>query len=167
MSAPDLDWCGYLALAHRLAGSATATEQRIAEDTARARAAAEAAPATATLGDPLGAAAIAAVNADRRSALSRAYYSIYNQARLLVANIEPMYLSNSDDHKKMWHWFTTRPGKGRQIYTLGWGLRAKRNTADYDESARVRGPDVETAIKMAESVAKLVDEHAKMPAQRR
>lgn len=69
--------------------------------------------------------------AELRSAVSRAYYSAYNAARLHVSRIEPMFLSRADDHRKVWQWYAERPGSARQIQTIGQALRTTRNAADY------------------------------------
>lgn len=78
-----------------------------------------------------------------------------------------MYLSSSDDsHRKMWEWYKTRPGKGAQIYNLGWALRLNRNHADYDETKKFVDSDAELVIKKAESLAKLIAEHEAIPPRR-
>lgn len=75
-----------------------------------------------------------------------------------------MYLSSSDDsHRKMWEWYKLRPGKGAQIYSLGWALRLNRNNADYDEDKKFVDSDAEMVIRKAENLAKLVAEHEAIP----
>jgi len=73
--------------------------------------------------------------AELRSAISRAYYSAYNDARRCVSIKEPTYSFRDADHAKVWDWFASQAGQVAQVATLGGGLRRKRNQADYDASA--------------------------------
>lgn len=69
--------------------------------------------------------------AELRSAVSRAYYSAYNDARRYVRNKSPGFSGKDDQHWLVWDWFGEEPGQAAQIATLGSGLRKKRNEADY------------------------------------
>ena len=70
--------------------------------------------------------------AEHRSAISRAYYAAYNDARRYVRRKEPTYSFNDGDHRKVWDWFGNAAGPARSLVTTGTTLRRKRNAADYD-----------------------------------
>jgi uncharacterized protein (UPF0332 family) len=74
-------------------------------------------------------------DAELRSALSRAYYSAYQDARKYRAEKDLSFVISRRDpepHANVWNWYSTLPGKVAQVSTLGFGLRSKRNKADYE-----------------------------------
>lgn len=71
-------------------------------------------------------------DAEHRSAISRAYYSAYNDARRLVRNQDPMFQSADDQHGKVWDWFKGKPGRAGSVANSGNAFRRKRNQADYN-----------------------------------
>lgn len=157
MSAPDHDWCGYLALARRLASTASSIDSsatRPGPDQGATDSTASA-PATEEL---------AIANAARRSAVSRAYYAVFNRARELVQAQEPMFLSpKSNDHDVLWQWYR---GRSTQIFNVGQGLRRARNDADYNSHATLRAIDVDMTIRKAEQLAVTIAELAARPTRR-
>ena len=102
--------------------------------------------------------------AELRSAVSRAYYSAYNDARRYVRIKDPSYLPatrKDPDHWKVWDWFSQAPGKARQVATLGQALRTKRTEADYDvynQSANLANLKYEatTAVQKAGKILQLL-----------
>ena len=70
--------------------------------------------------------------AELRSAVSRAYYSAYNDARRYVRNKDAMFSGKDDQHSKVWDWFAAEPGQAPQVATLGKALRTSRDRADYN-----------------------------------
>ncbi len=80
--------------------------------------------------------ALPAEGASLRSAISRAYYSAYNDARQYLRSKDLNYnLSRNDSqHEKVWTWFSSQYGRVTQVATLGEALRKKRNNADYEST---------------------------------
>ena len=70
--------------------------------------------------------------AELRSAVSRAYYSAYNDARRYVRYKAPMFSGKDEQHWLVWDWFASEPGQAPQVATLGTALRKTRNRADYN-----------------------------------
>lgn len=99
--------------------------------------------------------------AELRSAVSRAYYSAYNDARRYVRGKDPSYLPanrKDPDHWKVWNWFSQAPGKAPQIATLGQALRTKRTEADYDVYNQLANLKYEatTAVQKAGKILQLL-----------
>jgi hypothetical protein len=94
-----------------------------------------------------------------RSAVSRAYYSAYNDARRYVRNKEPMFTFKDDQHWLVWDWFATAPGQAPQVATLGTALRKVRNKADYDVYKPMQHLKYEanTAVQKAAKILSLLD----------
>ena len=98
--------------------------------------------------------------AELRSAVSRAYYSAYNDARRFVRDKDPMYsLGKDEDHWKVWEWFATRAGKAPQVSTLGQALRRTRNAADYRSLANYKS-EASAAVSKARKILELIESFA-------
>jgi hypothetical protein len=70
--------------------------------------------------------------AEHRSAISRAYYSAYNDARKYVRGRDPTFSFKDEHHWKVWDWFQGESGQAATLANIGNTFRAKRNHADYD-----------------------------------
>jgi hypothetical protein len=97
--------------------------------------------------------------ADLRSAVSRAYYSAYNDARRYVRNKDAMFSGKDDQHWKVWDWFAAEPGQAFQVATLGQALRSTRNKADYSVYNTMPNLKYEarTAIQKATKILSLLE----------
>ncbi|HTR54969.1 MAG TPA: hypothetical protein VMJ10_29995 [Kofleriaceae bacterium] len=102
-----------------------------------------------------------AEEAKHRSAISRAYYSAYNDARRYVRERDLAFnLSRYDSqHDKVWAWFASTSGALTQVATLGQGLRRKRNQADYDVYAPMPNVKYESgdAVQKANRILTILD----------
>lgn len=100
-------------------------------------------------------------NAELRSAVSRAYYSAYQDARRFANESDTTFALSSPDepHARVWRWFTGKPGKIGQVSTLGSGLRSKRNKADYEVYAGLTflKAEVDDAIGKARRILTLLE----------
>jgi hypothetical protein len=94
--------------------------------------------------------------AELRSAVSRAYYSAYNDARRFVGSQEPMYSFRDEDHWKVWEWFARQPGQAPQVSTLGQQLRRKRNAADYRSLSNYKA-EAAAAVRTARKILELIE----------
>jgi uncharacterized protein (UPF0332 family) len=108
--------------------------------------------------------AVAPGEAARRSAVSRAYYTVFNKARLMLEREGVVVATSGKAHEDVWN-ALERAGKGRR--RLGQGgkrLRDQRRKADYDDEIREFDKFLEDAMRSAESLNRLVDaESAKQP----
>ena len=97
--------------------------------------------------------------AELRSAVSRAYYSAYNDARRFVRNKEPMFSFKDEQHWLIWDWFSREPGQAPQVATLGTALRKTRNKADYNVYTPIPNLKYEatTAVQKATKILALLD----------
>ncbi|HZJ67067.1 MAG TPA: hypothetical protein VFD36_26355 [Kofleriaceae bacterium] len=97
--------------------------------------------------------------AELRSAVSRAYYSAYNDARRYVRNKAPMFSFKDDQHWLVWDWFAAAPGQAPQVATLGTALRKTRNRADYNVYTPMQNLKYEamTAVQKATKILSLLD----------
>lgn len=69
-----------------------------------------------------------------RSAISRAYYAVFCQVRDALKQ-EGIQLPERDIHYFVWNQYKNRGRSFKGIYINGDGLRANRNTADYESQA--------------------------------
>jgi hypothetical protein len=97
--------------------------------------------------------------AELRSAVSRAYYSAYNDARRYVRNKDSVFSGKDDQHWQVWDWFAAEPGQAPQVATLGTALRKTRNRADYDVHKPMQSLKYEatTAVQKATKILSLLD----------
>jgi hypothetical protein len=97
--------------------------------------------------------------AELRSAISRAYYSAYNDARRYVRDKDAMFSGKDDQHWKVWDWFAAEPGQAPQVATLGQALRSIRNRADYNVYNPMSNLKYEatTAVRKAGKVLSLLE----------
>ena len=97
--------------------------------------------------------------AELRSAVSRAYYSAYNDARRYVRNKEPGFAGKDDQHWLVWDWFASEPGQAPQVATLGSALRKTRNKADYNVYSQMPNLKYEAkqAVQKATKILSLLD----------
>lgn len=98
--------------------------------------------------------------AELRSAVSRAYYSAYNDARRYVRNKSPMFSGKDEHHWLVWDWFASEPGQAPQVATLGSALRKTRNKADYNVYSEMPNLKYEAnqAVQKATRILSLLDE---------
>jgi len=102
-------------------------------------------------------------NAELRSALSRAYYSAFQDARKYVAEKDFRFAIRKNDpnpptHAAIWNWFSDKPGRVGQLTNLGLGFRRKRNQADYEVYSTMDNLKYEVgdAIRKAEAILRLL-----------
>lgn len=102
--------------------------------------------------------------AARRSAISRAYYGVFNPARRwLEANVGP--IGNRAVHKQVWDAFSA-PGRASEdtrdkwevVGEIGELLRGLRNQADYDDDMPNLDRRAPEAVSRAERVLVLLAE---------
>lgn len=98
--------------------------------------------------------------AELRSAVSRAYYSAYNDARRYVRNKSPMFSGKDEQHWLVWDWFASEPGQAPQVATLGSALRKTRNKADYNVYSEIPYLKYEAnqAVQKATRILSLLDD---------
>ncbi|HEY2480361.1 MAG TPA: hypothetical protein VGI17_16730 [Solirubrobacterales bacterium] len=102
--------------------------------------------------------------ASRRSAVSRAYYAVFNSCRRwLEANVTS--IDNRGAHEQVWETFkraehANEPTRStwRLIGTLGDSLRSLRNQADYDEGVADLDLRAPYAVGSAERIYALLGE---------
>lgn len=71
-----------------------------------------------------------------RSAISRAYYGIFNHARLYYTSVTGKELRSNDGriHEKLWDWYKENSNRDlRRIGSRATAFRIWRNSADYDK----------------------------------
>jgi uncharacterized protein (UPF0332 family) len=111
----------------------------------------------------LGLARTLAAQADegaRRSAVSRAYYAVFNKARLLLAREGVAVSTSGDSHAAVWNELF-KQGKGRRrLGNDGKRLRDHRRKADYEDDVPSLDKIVEDALLMAEHLNRLIDAEA-------
>ena len=93
--------------------------------------------------------------AELRSAVSRAYYSAYNVARKHVGAKDPMFSFRDDDHRKVWEWYASQPGRAPQVQTMGQALRRTRNNADYNALGNYK-EEAASAVRKARQILMLI-----------
>jgi uncharacterized protein (UPF0332 family) len=102
--------------------------------------------------------------AAKRSAVSRAYYGVFNAARNRL-EVDGMEIENHRVHERVWRAFknaehasSATERKWRMIGELGASLRALRNQADYVDVVPALDKRAEWAVAIAERILLLLDE---------
>lgn len=102
--------------------------------------------------------------AAKRSAVSRAYYGVFNAARNRL-EADGMEIGNHRAHDRVWREFrdaehasTATERKWRTVGELGAGLRGLRNQADYADVVPSLDKRAAWAIDVAEEILILLDE---------
>lgn len=93
-----------------------------------------------------------------RSAISRAYYSCFNQAKHLALN-DPPRLSrfHNPNHQQIWqHLESDQNITKRNIGRLGDSLRRSRHDADYHDYKSTQAEEARLAIENAENILSLL-----------
>jgi len=97
--------------------------------------------------------------AERRTAISRAYYAAFGAAlawRQACRFFEP--LKDGTDHQELWAAFSDSSDEDeRYVGQLGHRLRRRRNAADYDERVDDLGDLVTDALEDATEIRALLD----------
>lgn len=94
--------------------------------------------------------------AARRSAISRAYYAAFLQARAKAAHEGRVIGGDENAHKAVGVYFREHPdNKYKEVGELLRRLRTDRNDADYDEFSSV-AEDVETILETARRTLSLL-----------
>jgi uncharacterized protein (UPF0332 family) len=90
--------------------------------------------------------------ASLRTAISRAYYSVYHQARdYLLAEGIPLSKSDSS-HKVVWNGYRVIGGSCRSVGLNGDRLNDNRTKADYEDEVRNIELLVEESLKVAQNI---------------
>lgn len=98
--------------------------------------------------------------ASRRSAVSRAYYAVFNKARLLLEREGTVVSDTGRAHDDVWRTLE-RAGKGRRrLGAEGKRLREMRRKADYVHEVAALEKVTADALATAESLNRLVDAEA-------
>jgi uncharacterized protein (UPF0332 family) len=102
--------------------------------------------------------------AAKRSAVSRAYYGVFNAVRNRL-EAGGMEIENHRVHERVWrtcrvaeHASSATESKWRMIGELGAGLRGLRNQADYADVVPALDKRAERAVGVAERILILLDE---------
>jgi uncharacterized protein (UPF0332 family) len=102
--------------------------------------------------------------AAKRSAVSRAYYGVFNAARSRL-EVDGMEIENHRAHERVWRAFrvaehasSATEKKWRMVGELGAGLRGLRNQADYADVVPALDKRAERAVVIAELILILLDE---------
>jgi hypothetical protein len=102
--------------------------------------------------------------AAKRSAVSRAYYGVFNASRNRL-EVDGMKIENHRAHERVWRAFRTAEHassaterKWRMVGELGAGLRGLRNQADYADVVPALDRRAEWAVGIAERILILLDE---------
>ncbi|UQA57776.1 hypothetical protein [Polyangium aurulentum] len=100
--------------------------------------------------------ASAADEADLRSAVSRAYYAAFNEARQYVRREFPEVFIDKDAaaHGKVWDTLASKGRSREEVETGRRGnmLRRDRNKADYDGTVPVKHNQVRLVIRQANDI---------------
>jgi uncharacterized protein (UPF0332 family) len=98
--------------------------------------------------------------ASRRSAISRAYYAVFNKARELLERDGTLLSESGATHEVVWRTLE-KAGRGRRRLGIdGKRLREMRRKADYDGEVQALDKVTEDALATAESLTRLVDAEA-------
>jgi len=90
--------------------------------------------------------------ASLRTAISRAYYSVFHEARdYLLAEGFPLSTSDSS-HKVVWNGYRNLGGSCRAVGVNGDRLHSNRRQADYDDSLGDIDVLVEETLRVAEHI---------------
>ena len=102
--------------------------------------------------------------ANRRSAVSRAYYALFGAAwRALPPGLQ-MRIGQGRVHSATWnHYAVSSTQSNRQIGGVGFRLKRMRERADYDASATFAAARVRNALDEAHQVLDLLDWHGYQP----
>jgi len=102
--------------------------------------------------------------AAQRSAVSRAYYGVFNLGRRWL-EAHGMPIDNHRAHGQVWQAFRSAAratpgtrGKWQMVGELGGALRASRNQADYDDAVPGLDRQAADAVAIAERVLQLLAE---------
>jgi uncharacterized protein (UPF0332 family) len=106
--------------------------------------------------------------ADWRSAVSRAYYATFHDARHLLANLHFTVPRADRAHQYLVYRLSncgeaTGEQAGRDLETL----RRLRNRADYDEAPAVTQPPAIAAVRLADGIVRALDAAGQEPARTR
>lgn len=69
--------------------------------------------------------------ADRRTAISRAYYAVFNQADAWLQLKRPLTVTNRGRHEQVWSEFKSGSAAAQQVALDGERLKQRRVKADY------------------------------------
>lgn len=96
----------------------------------------------------------------QRSAVSRAYYAMFNSARIKLTHwYEWNPPENGSDHEYLWESFSNKyDERSKEVGQLGDRLRRARNKADYEDSINDVSKVVEAAMLNAERLKRALDE---------
>ncbi len=95
--------------------------------------------------------------ASRRSAVSRAYYAIFNKARLLLEREGTPISDSGKSHDDVWRTLETAGRARRRLGADGKRLREMRRKADYVHEVPALAKVTEDALATAESLNRLID----------
>ena len=95
--------------------------------------------------------------ASRRTAVSRAYYAIFNKARLVLAGEGTVISSTGRAHDDVWRALEAAGRGRRRLGAEGKRLREMRRKADYDGAVPALEKVTADALATAESLNRLVD----------
>jgi uncharacterized protein (UPF0332 family) len=98
--------------------------------------------------------------ASRRTAVSRAYYAIFNKARLLLEGEGTVVSSTGRAHDDIWRTLESAGRGRRRLGAEGKRLREMRRKADYDGGVTSLEKVTADALATAESLNRLVDAEA-------
>ncbi|WP_013334752.1 HEPN domain-containing protein [Gloeothece verrucosa] len=88
-----------------------------------------------------------------RSAISRAYYAAFNQAKTFLENTDKILIPRVNIHKYVINQFQNSPDRRRQkIGNRLLVLRTYRNQADYDSTITVRDETCQEALTLAKRI---------------
>lgn len=91
--------------------------------------------------------------ASQRSAISRAYYAAFNNARLWLDSQGVTFTSRESIHRQVWDEFLKSGATSQQqIGSTGDKLRARRARADYEDAIVDLSRQVTIAIQQAEEL---------------
>jgi uncharacterized protein (UPF0332 family) len=88
----------------------------------------------------------------KRSAISRAYYSAFHEARSYLEGKGLSYKSRDNVHSYVWNSFAKFSGDARKISTKGDRLKYKRQQADYENEISGLNSLTNAAIQDAEFI---------------
>jgi uncharacterized protein (UPF0332 family) len=89
----------------------------------------------------------------KRTAISRAYYSAFHEARSFLQRKGLSYTSRDYVHSFVWGAFSKFPKEARKIAAKGDRLKYKRQRADYDDEIPGLNNLTKAAIQEAEDIS--------------
>ena len=95
--------------------------------------------------------------AHKRSAISRAYYCVYNRARQLLERDGVPVPDEGRAHKVVWDTLEGRGKARRRLGLDGNALRELRRRADYESNLMHVHREAQKAMAMARSMMRLLD----------